>query len=371
MKKYKRYVRLCMAALAACGLLLLPSSAPKLDVQAAEVIATVEGRVMEGTTAKLLYLDTSGGRMEIKIDAETNTDGCKMLLPKKKINVAVSHGSDDYLHAVTISEEAIDPSVSLDLSNVSTVIGTVDKKTTEETLYLDTDQGEMEMKIDKTTDMSGCSVLVVAGKYTVRCVRGSDAVMHVLSISDMTAAPAANMSYTGIAFQTDNQAPPVNATGETRTVTGTVKESTNEYMLNLGSSEGDFTFKIGDNTNTSKGMILTPDNKLMVTYYRGTDNNLYASVITGVKDSSTVTLDTSSPATVTGTVKRKSTENILALDTSAGEMELKLDKVESLSGCKVLVAGKKVSVTCVRGDDAYMHALTITAVNTANGAAAK
>lgn len=369
--KNRRGMRLYTAIFAACGLVLLPMSVPKLDVQATEVIATVQGNVVDGTTAKLLYLDTSDGRMEIKIDAETNTGGCKMLLPKKKIYVALSHGSDGYLHAVTISEEAIDTSVSLDMSKVSTVIGTVNKKTTEEILYLDTDQGEMELKMDKTTDMSGCSLLVVAGKYSVRCVRGSDAVMHVLSISDMTAASTAEASQTTVSPQADSQASAVNATGETRTVSGTVKESTNEYMLNLGTSEGDFTFKIDENTNTSKGMILTPDSKLMVTYYRGTDNNLHAGAITGVKDSSSVTVDTASPATVTGTVNKKSTENILVLDTSAGEMELKLDKVESLSGCKVLVAGKKVSVTCARGDDAYMHAITITAGDTVNGAAGK
>lgn len=369
--KNRRGIRLYTAILAACGLLLIPAPAPKINVQASEIIATVQGKVMEGTTAKLLYLDTSDGRMEIKIDAETNTGGCKMLLPKKKINVAVAHGSDGYLHAVTISEEAIDTSVSLDMSKISTVIGTVDKKTTEEILYLDTEQGEMELKIDKTTDMSGCSLLVVAGRYSVRCVRGSDAVMHVLSISDVTSSPVADASQTAVSAQADIQAATVNVTGETRTVSGTVKESTNEYILNLGTSEGDFTFKIDDNTNTSKGMILTPDNKLMVTYYRGNDNNLHAGAITGVKDSSSVTVDTSSPAVVTGSVKKKSTENILVLDTSAGEMELKLDKVESLSGCKVLVTGKKVSVSCARGDDAYMHALTITAVNTANTAAGK
>lgn len=361
--KNRRGMRLYTVILAACGLLLLPMSMPKRNVQAAEIIATVQGKVMEGTTAKLLYLDTSDGKMEIKIDAETNTSGCKMLLLKKKVNVAVSHGSDGYLHAVTISEEAIDTSISLDMSKISTVIGTVNKKTTDEMLYLDTDQGVMELKIDQTTDMSGCSLLVVAGKYSVRCARGSDAVMHVLSVSDVSATSSSEVMQGEATGQIYDQTPVVNVTGETRSVTGTIKESTNEYMLNLGTSEGDFTFKIDENTDTSKGMILTPDNKLMVTYYRGSDDNLHASAITGVKDSSSATLEDSSSATVTGTVKKKSTENILVLDTSAGEMELKLDKVESLSGCKVLVAGKKVSVNCKRGSDAFMHALNVTAVN--------
>lgn len=362
MKKYKRSAKLGMMALAACGMLLLPASAPKMDVQAAEIMATVQGKVMEGTTAKILYLDTSDGKMEIKIDGDTSTGNCKMLLPDKKISVSVANGNDGYLHAVTISESGESPSVTLDTSKVSNVIGTVNKKTTENVLYLDTTQGEMEIKIDRDTDFSSCSVLVVSGKYVVRCARGEDAYMHALSIADVGAASAADSSQAA-QDQTYNQSAAVNVTGETRTVSGTVRESTNEQILNLATSEGDFTFRINDSTDTSKGMVLTPENKLMVTYYRGSDNNLHAGAITGVKDSSTATLDDSAPATVTGTVKKKSTENILVLDTTAGEMELKLDKIESLSGCKVLVAGKKVSVTCKRGSDAYMHALTVTADN--------
>ena len=40
-------------------------------------------------------------------------------------------------------------------------------------------------------------------------------------------------------------------------------------------------------------------------------------------------------------------------------MELKLDAVSSVNNLKVLVSGKKVTVTCARGDDAYMHAVTL------------
>ena len=109
-------------------------------------------------------------------------------------------------------------------------------------------------------------------------------------------------------------------------------------------------------------MVMTPENRMMVTYFRGSDNLLHAVSLVGVKDSSSASVDTSSQATVIGTVKKQSTENILVLDTSAGEMELKMDKVAGPSGCKVLVEGKKISVTCSRGDDAYMHALTVTAV---------
>lgn len=363
MKKYKRAAKVCMVTLAVCGMLLAPAGA-KLEVQAEEVIATVQGKVMEGTTGKLLYLDTPDGKMEIKIDGSTSTGNCKMLLPDKKISVSVAHGNDGYLHAVTISENGESPSVSLDTSKVSNVIGTVNERTTEDVLHLDTAQGEMELKIDKNTDLSNCSVLVVSGKYVVSCARGEDAYMHAISIADVASAPAVDESQAGAASRTysQSQTPVVNVTGETRSVTGTVKDDTDEATLYLATSEGDFTFKIDESTDTSKGMVLTPDNKLMVTYFRGSDSNLHVTSIVGVKDSSSAEVDTSSQATVTGTVQGKSTENILVLDTSAGEMELKMDKAAGPSGCKVLVEGRKVSVTCSRGDDAYMHALTITAV---------
>ncbi|MDE7427955.1 MAG: hypothetical protein K2N00_01560 [Lachnospiraceae bacterium] len=359
--KKNRIACLCGSVCAAFGLMLLPAAGMSMEVQAAEIIATVQGKVMEGTTSELLFLDTSDGRMEIKIDAESNTSGCKILLPRKSISVSLSHGSDGYLHAVTISDSPVDSAVSVDMDKVSTVTGTVNNKTTEDVLHLDTDQGEMELKIDKTTDMSGCSVLVVSGKYTVRCARGEDAYMHAVSISDASAAPAADVSQSDVSAQIYSQ-PMANVPGTTRTVTGTVKSSTDESTLELATSEGDFVFKIDDNADTAGGCVLTSDNKLMVTFYRGSDDYLHASKLMGVKDSSSATVDTSSQSTVTGTVKSKSTENILLLDTAQGEMELKLDKLESLSGCKVLVAGKKISVTCARGSDAYMHALTITAV---------
>lgn len=356
-----RMARLCAAGCAAFGLMLLPAAGMSMEVQAAEIIATVQGKVMEGTTSQILLLDTSDGRMEIKIDAESNTSGCKILLPSKSISVSLSHGSDGYLHAVTISEDLKGSTVSIDMDTASTVTGTVNSKTTEDVLHLDTAQGEMELKIDNSTDMSGCSVLVVGGKYSIRCARGEDAYMHAVSISDATAASVADVPQSGALSPVYSQ-PVINVSGTTRSVTGTVKDSTNESTLELATSEGDFVFMIDDNADTAGGCVLTSDNKLMVTFYRGSDSNLHVTKLVGVKDSSSAAVDTSSQSTVTGTVKKKSTENILLLDTAQGEMELKMDKLESLSGCKVLVQGKKISVTCARGSDAYMHALTITAV---------
>lgn len=158
-----------------------------------------------------------------------------------------------------------------------------------------------------------------------------------------------------------NPAPGSQVNVSTVTVTGTVTDSTKENLLYLSTNGGVMQLVIDSNTDARSGMMLTPGNKLTVACYRGSDAYMHAASIVGVKDNAAAAeLDTSSPSTVTGTVGGKSTENILYLSTSGGEMQLKLDAVRSINNCKVFVSGKKLTVTCVRGSDAYMHALDIT-----------
>lgn len=337
MKKNK-FSKLCITTCLILGITLLP--AVQLKVNAAEIIATVQGTILSDTTSEILHLSTSDGKMEIKMDSETDASACKVLLPDKKISVSLSHGSDGYLHAVKITSEIKESGVTIDSTTTATVTGTIDKKTTGDLLYFDTPQGEMQIKLDPSTNMSNCSVLVMGKSYNVTCARGSDAYMHALSISDKSSTP--------------------NAATSGPAVTGTVVDKTKADLLYLSTKEGEMQFKIDSNADTSKGMVLTPGNKLTVSFYHGSDGYLHAVGIVGEKDSSTAKVDTSSTSTVTGTVGKDSTENLLYLDTPQGMMELKLDVVNSLNDCKVLISGQKLSVTCAYGSDAYMHAIDIT-----------
>ena len=113
----KQFIAVCLAL----GMALLPANAIK--ALAAEVVATVEGTVLSGTTSDILKLSTREGDMEIKLDSGTDTSACKILLPDKKISVSVSHGSDGYMHAVKITGEAQASSVSVDASTTATVTG--------------------------------------------------------------------------------------------------------------------------------------------------------------------------------------------------------------------------------------------------------
>lgn len=344
MKKHT-ITKLCMLAGLVAGLLLTPPA--QLDAQAAET-ATVHGTILSGTSAELLKLSTSDGNMEIKLDAGTDTSSCKVLLPNKKVTVNLTYGSDAYWHASKITSEAPDLGIALDSDTTATVTGTVGKKTSGDILFFETPQGEMEIKLDATTNMSGCSFLVMGKPYEIVCARGSDAYMHAISISDVSSSSKASSVPAGV-------------DPSSMKVTGTVGNSTNEDILYLATKDGEMQFKIDSNANTDNGFVLTPDNKLTVYFYHGNDGYLHATGITGDKESgSDAKVDTSDTSTVTGTVEDNSTENILFLDTKYGVMELKLDTLKSLSNCKVLVAGKKVSLTCAYGSDAYMHAVDIT-----------
>lgn len=347
-----------MAACLAFGILSSPAEAN--TVHAAEVIATVQGSVMAGTTTELLKLSTKEGNMEIKLDGGTDASACKILLPGSNINVSVSHGSDGYLHAVKITSGAQAAAVTLDSSSSATVTGTISEKSKGDVLYVKTAQGEMQIKLDSTTNMSGCSVLVADKTYSITCVRGSDAYMHATSISDASSSSSSGNGASTTPSSSLTPAPESPVGVDTTTVTGTVNKKTKEDLLYLETAYGEMQIVIDKNTDSRNGMFIIPDRKLAVAVYRGSDAYMHAATIVGAKESVIpATVDTSSPATVSGTVSSKSNENILILKTSDGDMELKLDVLNSVTGCKVLLRGRKLTVTCARGSDAYMHAISI------------
>lgn len=144
-KLAKGWITACLIA----GVTLAPFSGVR--VQAAEVIATVSGTVRSGTTAELLLLSTKEGNMEIKIDSGTDASACKVLLPGESISVSVSHGSDEYLHAVKITAGEKKPVAAVDSSNASTVTGTITEKRQGDILFVKTPQGDMEIKLDAST----------------------------------------------------------------------------------------------------------------------------------------------------------------------------------------------------------------------------
>lgn len=355
--KKNRLMKMSMAICFLAGMLLFQTD--QLSAYAAEVIATVNGTIMAETAKDLMYLSTNEGVMQIKLDSGTDVSGCKVLIAEQKVAVSVSSGTDGYLHAVKITSIAQSSAVSVDGSGTASVTGQLSKKSQGDIIYFNTSAGVMQIKLDASTDMSGCSMLVPERYYRIVCARGSDAYMHAVSISDSSASASTTTSVSSSSV-TPAPADASAVKAATAAVLGTVTSNTKESLLYLSTSGGEMQFVIENNSDTRYGMVMTPGNTVTVSYYHGTDGYLHAVCVVGVRGAeSGAVIDTSSPATVTGTVKKESNEDILYLDIGQGTMELKLDAVSSVSGCKIFVSGKQLTVTCARGSDNYMHALTI------------
>lgn len=350
LKIAKLWITICFVL----GMMLMPENL--IRAEASNIIATVQGTVSSKTTSDILYLSTKDGMMEIKLDSNTDVSGIKLLLPNSRVYVSVTYGNDEYLHAAKLFTEAPKETYTLDTAHPVTVSGTIGANSREDLLYFNTAGGVMEIKMDDTTKINAGVVLVLNKTYNITCARGSDAYMHAVSI-DNPAGATATAASNGTAYSPMAAAA---VTEQTTVFTGTVGSKTTEKMLYFMTSGGEMQIVIDANTDSRFGMVLTPGRQLALTAYRGSDAYMHAAVIIGVKTASqAVQVDSTSPMTVTGTVNSKSTEDLLYLDTAQGEMQLKLDAVYNASNFKVLTSGRKVTITCGRGSDAYLHALTI------------
>ncbi len=345
--KISRVISLLLASL------MITISAIAIPIQSEAAEMTFSGTVADKTTSDLLYLSTSGGVMEIKIDSSTDLSAGKFLLPGYKVSCVCSVGSDEYWHALKITGSSTVGSVAVDTSKQYTVTGTLAKGTNEEVLFLKMNDGTMELKLDPTTDTSGVKAFTMGKNLKVVCSRGADAYMHALSISDQGSSSGAVVTSTGSSG--------VTATSQTYNTTGTVDKKTTATELYLNASEGQYQIKLDSGMNNSACHVLMPGQSVTVSFFRGNDEWLHASALVNntSRQASTTTLDPNQ-LTVSGTIDKATSESTLYLATSGGTMQIRMDGSTNYAGCPFLLKDKSVQVVCQRGADEYYHAVSIT-----------
>ncbi len=334
----------CLAGIGAALLGVTIFMANPAKVRAAQSY-TVQGKVRSNTTSSMLYLSTSAGNMEIKIDSSTDTTNCRILLPDNTITVDCYGGSDGYLHASKLSNGKTSGPVTINSNNPTTVQGTVANNTTDDLLYLSTSGGMMQIKMDSTTDLTGCKVLTLDKNVTVKCGGGSDGYLHALSITDVAST---------VTTTTFN--------GQTATVlSGTVQDKTTTSLLKLSTSGGNMEIVLDIATDISKCKVLTPGQSVSVAVYRGSDAYMHAAQIVDNSNpvsSSNVTVNTNGAVSVTGTVASGTNSQTLYLSTSGGTMQIKMDTSTTMSS-GILMIGRSVKVSCAGASDGYLHAISI------------
>lgn len=231
---------------------------------------TVDGTVAQGTTADMLVLSTSGGTMQVKLDHDSDMSGAGVLVLGRKIRVTLGYGSDAYLHVLKVSPEAVAvavqtiPQVPGAAVNVNTVqvAGVLQNGTTGGTLILKTIGGTMELKLDGTTDLTGCKLLVPNRSVTAYVYHGNDAYLHAARVAPSGSLPAAT-------------SPAVAAT-----VRGKVMSGTTADTLYLSTTGGNMTIRIDGGTNMDNVGAVYIGSTVTVQVGFGTDSYLHAVSVT-------------------------------------------------------------------------------------------
>ena len=204
--------------------------------------STVTGSVASGTSDSLICFSTSAGTMQIKLDSTTDTSSCGVLTIGKTVQIVCGRGSDAYMHAIKITNYGASASTAtINGVTMPNITGTVGQNTSSRYLYLTTGGGRMELKIDSTTDISGCKALIPSQSVSVACYRGSDAYMHAARI---------------ISNETDSfQTASVN-TSSTVTVAGVVSSGTTPYLMYLSTTGGMMQIRLDSGTNMNGSPVV-------------------------------------------------------------------------------------------------------------------
>ena len=304
----------------------------------------VSGTVSSETTDDILYLKTSNGKMEIKVDSSTDTSDCKVLFPNDTVYVTVYRGSDAYMHASKITNNDEETNATVDTAKTTVVDGTISSGTTSTMIYFKTSSGTMQIKLDPSTVLDNCGILMIGKEVAITCGRGSDAYMHAVKISKKSTA-ATTVTVNGQSMPN---------------IYGTVGSKTSYDYLYLDTSSGTMELKIDDNTDISGCKALITSQPVYVACYRGSDAYMHAARIVSASDNSysSASVNSSSSLTVSGTVASGTTPYILYLSTSSGTMQIRLDESTNMNG-RPIVMGESVFVSLGYGSDSYHHALSI------------
>ncbi len=144
----------------------------KASVSTANTL-TVSGTVGSSSTPDVLYLSTSSGLMQIRMDSTVSIT-TRVVTPGQKVTAVIGYGSDAYWHAVSISaEKGTVPSATMNDSTTQVTVngttlpvvsGTAASNSTSSLLYLNTKSGQMKIKLDASTDGSEARTIVTGNK---------------------------------------------------------------------------------------------------------------------------------------------------------------------------------------------------------------
>ncbi len=229
----------------------------------------------------------------------------------------------------------------------ATVEGKVASGSTDDLLKLDTNQGQMLIKMDEDLKITG-GAMIVGAKVSVDVDHGSDAYLH-------TKAIRVTGTNWGATVDTSNSL----------TVTGKILSGTNEGTLMFSFSGSQFNIRIDSATEFKGIRILEKDREIEVTVARGSDAYLHAIKISGNATSSMPNTVTGVPAktgdgraisVVNGVVQSGSTDSVVIVKVSGNLFNVKIDSNTDIKEIHALVPETTIGLAVYVGADGAFHA---------------
>ena len=324
-----------------------------LQAEAADPV--VEGTIEKDSTDDMLKLNTSGGLMSIKIDSDVKITGAGVLMNGMKVKVTYYYGTNDkYLHTKNIeAPSGTTWGATVNTMNTVTVTGKILEGSDQSSIKLDYNGSALRIRLDATTVYDNLRFLKQDRTVDITVAQGSDAYLHAVKIS--TQSTQTSSALMGTVDRTPDGK-------SVATVSGTVQEGCTDEIFSLKVNGNIMKIKIDKSTDLNLIHALIPGTTITAAVYTGEDKYLHAYKLAGnISLQNTAIRDTSSAITVTGTVQKNTTDNILYLSTNGGNMTIKLDRDTNVNNGGLLILNKKVSVVAQRGSDAYLHAVSISA----------
>jgi len=246
------------------------------------------------------------------------------------------------------------------------VAGTVADGSTGTLLLLDTQIGQFRIVLDTDTQYGTTKYLNKGAIILTDIYAGSDNQFHAADLqinTDNTKKTGSVEVGTAIAnaagSSSKSTTTKVTVQQNTTRVTGVVDSASTTDLLVLKNSDGTMKITLDSTTDMSDGKVLIPGFTYKVDIYRGTGDYNHAAKVIDTSDNTIGTnsgVDTGHTVTVSGTVASGTRQNKLLLDTTSGQMTIRLDTGTDTSACHVLKEGQSVTVTVAGATDGYLHA---------------
>lgn len=338
----------------------------------------IAGWVASGTTPSLLVLKTEAGNFNITIDDQTKLGSTKYLNNGAIIALDVYAGIDGKFHAGNITynsnnnygsgtvvinptssgigsssssgssssaSSSSDSSSSVDLSKTTKVKGRVRSGSTTKMLLLDTDQGNMEIKLDSSTKWGTLKYLMGDDQIYAYIYNGGDGYNHAAQLDNASDYDL----YSSSGVNKSNIIP----------VNGTVKSGSRYNLIKFDTASGDMLIRIDNDTDASEARVIQEGTYATIKVAGSSDGYLHAiSIVSSDTTNDTGMLTGQSTTTKYGVVQDSSTDAKLKIKIGDEVKTFRLDSGSKGINSSAIVPGEQYAVSYYKGSDDLYHVAT-------------